>query len=176
MNSSYQLGYNTATTRTSPVIIDSGTNYSEVIAGQYFTCGITAAGVLKCWGANATGQLGDGTTVNKPTPTVIDSGVNFSKIFTNSYSNNVCGITTAGVLKCWGENSSYQLANNSNSYSNVPIVIDSGVVYNTLSISTWTICGLTNTGLTKCWGDVATGKTIDKQYTSVPRYLPILRQ
>ena len=38
-------------------------------AGWAHTCGKTAAGVLYCWGLNASGQLGDGTQVDRLTPT-----------------------------------------------------------------------------------------------------------
>ncbi|NCV80111.1 MAG: hypothetical protein EBW25_04935, partial [Actinobacteria bacterium] len=60
INDNGQLGDGTTTQRNSPVVIDSGTSYSQISAGNSYTCGITTARVLKCWGYNYYGHLGDG--------------------------------------------------------------------------------------------------------------------
>lgn len=39
----------------------NGMEFSGIAAGTDFTCGLTFAGELYCWGANGRGQLGDGT-------------------------------------------------------------------------------------------------------------------
>ena len=109
INSNGQLGDGTTTDRTSPVIIDAGTNYSLISANNGHTCGITTAGVLKCWGLNSDAQLGDGTTTQRTTPVIIDTGNNYSMISVGFY--HTCGITTVGVLKCWGINSSLWVFN-----------------------------------------------------------------
>jgi alpha-tubulin suppressor-like RCC1 family protein len=57
-----QLGDETRTGRSRPVLVAGGVQFTIVDAGSFHTCGVTAAGVAYCWGANSSGQLGDGTT------------------------------------------------------------------------------------------------------------------
>src|SRR5213593_1262657 len=63
-NGSGQLGDGTKTDQSSPVLVlaPAGVSFKAVTAGTAQTCGVTAAGVAYCWGANGSGQLGDGTT------------------------------------------------------------------------------------------------------------------
>lgn len=56
-----QYGDGTYNSSTSPVVLHSGTKYSDISVGGLFTCGITTAGQLRCWGVNWDGELGDGT-------------------------------------------------------------------------------------------------------------------
>jgi alpha-tubulin suppressor-like RCC1 family protein len=65
------VGNNTLNDVSTPVVIDSGVNYSSVSAGQSHTCGITTAGVLKCWGSLEFGLLGDGRFQSWKFPTPI---------------------------------------------------------------------------------------------------------
>jgi alpha-tubulin suppressor-like RCC1 family protein len=57
-NSWGQLGNGTRDFSLLPTVIDSGTAYTSVSAGENHTCGITTAGTLKCWGENSSAQLG----------------------------------------------------------------------------------------------------------------------
>jgi len=157
-NSYGQVGDGTTTTRTTPVVIDSGTSYISVAQSGSTTCGVTSAGELKCWGYNLYGQVGDGTTTNRTTPTVIDSGVSYTShiIFGSAHA---CGITSSGVLKCWGSNSSYQLGDGTTTNRLTPTLIDSGVTYSEVSASMTNSCGITTAGILKCWGGANFGST-----------------
>lgn len=99
VNFNGSVGDGTTTTRTSPVAI-AGT-YLKIGMRSVVTCAITNTNALKCWGRNYKGAVGDGTTVlNKTSPVTIDSGVSYTEILPSASGS--CGITTSGILKCWG--------------------------------------------------------------------------
>ena len=148
----------------SPFTVDSANTYSEVAAGYEHTCGITTAGVLKCWGLNSSGQLGDGTAIAKTSPTVIDSGTSYVKVAAGQ--SHTCAITSAGVLKCWGANTNGQLGTGNNTGSNVPVVIDTGIQYLRVATRRTHTCGITTANVLKCWGLNLGGRLGDGTTTS----------
>ncbi len=56
-----------------PVITDgtdlTGTNVGSLASGYKYTCAMTTAGRVSCWGRNDSGQLGDGSTGRRDVPT-----------------------------------------------------------------------------------------------------------
>lgn len=158
-NSAGQLGDGTtAGPRLSAVEIDPGVTYSWIAAGEDNTCGVTSAGVLKCWGANGSGQVGDGTTVTKNSPTVVDSGVSYAKVSVATSGYHACAVTSAGVLKCWGNNGSGRLGKGDTVSSSVPVVIDAGTAYGEIAAGGGHTCAITTGGELKCWGANGDGR------------------
>jgi hypothetical protein len=121
-----QLG--NGTTTSSPVAVDvaslsggivaisaGGGRPANAMAGS-FTCALTTAGGVKCWGANHQGQVGDGTQTDRLTPfdvAGLTSGV--AQISTGGMPfllshlsegamAHACVVPSAGGLKCWGSN------------------------------------------------------------------------
>jgi len=43
----------------------------QLVAGSQHACALFADGVVKCWGANASGQLGDGSRIDRSVPTKV---------------------------------------------------------------------------------------------------------
>ena len=76
-------------------------------AGDYHTCGLTAAGAAYCWGLNVYGQLGDGTTTDQVSPGLVAGGVRFAAVSAGFF--HTCGVTAAGAGYCWGANGDGQL-------------------------------------------------------------------
>jgi len=70
MNDSGQLGPAAASPMNLVPVEVSGLPAAAIAvsAGGSFTCAITSAGAIICWGDNASGQLGNGTTTGGPTP------------------------------------------------------------------------------------------------------------
>lgn len=53
--------------QSAPVPVSGGHVFTQLAAGPYATCGVTASGIY-CWGSNSYGNLGDGTTLPRNTP------------------------------------------------------------------------------------------------------------
>ena len=116
-----QLGDGTTDDRSTPVDVlglDSGV--VEVVTGYTYTCALMATGGVKCWGYNEFGRLGDGTTTHRWTPVdVVGLGSGMAAV--SAGHNHACALTTAGGVKCWGENRYGQLGDGRIAWSAVPI-------------------------------------------------------
>lgn len=66
-----ELGDGTTNSRLTPVAVTGGLLFTQLSAGNAFTCGITADGTGYCWGYNGLGSLGDGTTTSRRVPTPV---------------------------------------------------------------------------------------------------------
>jgi len=148
-----QLGIGSVASSLTPVeAIGLSSGVSAISAGSLYTCAVTTAGGIKCWGDNFTGQLGDGSTTSRSVPmdvSSLSSGV--SSVSTGNY--HTCTVTTAGGVKCWGDNFSGQLGDGSTNTSSVPVDVtglSSGV--SSVSAGGNHTCAVTTAGAVKCWG------------------------
>lgn len=109
-NSFGQTGNGNTANQLSPVSVIglSGVVLSLSLQAQS-TCALIAGGSVECWGINDwKGGLGDGTTTNRLSPTQVGGLTNgISAISTGHYYG--CALSSAGSLKCWGDNQNWQL-------------------------------------------------------------------
>jgi len=132
---------------TTPTEIQGGHSFVSVTAGWYHSCALTAAGEAWCWGRNAYGELGRGTADGAfySVPERVSGGLTFSKLVAGGA--NSCGITTGGLLYCWGR----EPGNDWQIQSAVPVPVSTTRRYKNVSAH-YGSCAVAEDGALYCWG------------------------
>jgi alpha-tubulin suppressor-like RCC1 family protein len=125
---------------------------TAVAAGKLHTCAITAAGAVKCWGAGGSGQLGNGTRSDSARPVQV-AGLTSGVVAIASGATHTCALTSAGAVKCWGDNSTGQLGTGTTASALKPVQV-AGLTRGVKAIAAGTsfTCAITGSGAAKCWG------------------------
>jgi hypothetical protein len=85
--------------------VDGELPFSRLVAGAYHTCGITAAGALRCWGSDVSGELRgragdrciDGPCALRPVRLAASGVADVAAGF-----GLTCMRRRDGVMRCWG--------------------------------------------------------------------------
>lgn len=141
---------------TTPVLVSGGHTWEMLTAGDAFTCGITTAGALYCWGYGDTGALGNGTRGDYSTPQPVQ-GDQLWRYVTAGDAHS-CGITTSGSAYCWGYANAGQLGDGETRsgdgvYQVSPVPVSGGHSWSSLSAGGLFTCGVTTSSTGYCWGD-----------------------
>ena len=164
-----QLGDGTTTQRTTPTLVSGGHKWKSMRdrGGGHSNCGITTADDGYCWGRNAYGQLGDNTTTQRTTPTLVLGGHKWQslRIFAGGIParGNACGVTTAGVGYCWGDNGFGQIGDGTTTMRKTPTLVSGGHTWKSpFVMSLWNyVCGITTGDDGYCWGRNSWGELGD---------------
>lgn len=171
-NWSGQLGNGSTTDSLVPVdVVGLSTGVVAVAAGENFTCALTAAGAVKCWGLNEQGQLGNASTTSSDLP-VNTTGLSSGVLAIFSGGEHTCALGSGGVLKCWGFNLYGQLGNGSTTNGLVPadvLGLPNGVVNVAASVDH--TCAVTSASTVACWGSNVYGQLGDG--TTTDSFVPV---
>jgi hypothetical protein len=145
----------------------------QMALGDNFGCSLTN-GMVKCWGQNAILGLGiDSTTgggyygnVGSETisnQTAVDLGSNFTPIKIAAGSNHICALSSAGYVKCWGNDqygktgmgvggSTSYTGDATNEMGDYLTIVPIGEQVQDIALGLHHTCALTISGQVKCWG------------------------
>lgn len=155
-----------------PREVSGGLTFSQVSVGAAHMCGLTTAGDAWCWGYNAYGQLGTGNTAWASTPVpVLTGGRQFTALVAsagNIIFGHTCGVDAAGVMSCWGANSTGQLGVETVDEScgtrmhmrpctTTPVDVATSLDVASMDLGVEYTCALTTQGRAYCWGSNAYG-------------------
>lgn len=138
--------------------------FASIYAGDYDTCGLTAAGEAWCWGRNTRGEIGvppatqqcmavDGTSTPCVTTPTRVAGIPPLTSMSLGFANT-CGLAVDGSVWCWGENSAGQLGLGSADTSvHAPgSQVIGGNTFVAITSGQSNSCGIRNDGAVLCWG------------------------
>ena len=137
----------------------------KIVAGHLFSCALTAAGGVKCWGSNSGGELGDGTNQSRSTPVQV-IGLESGVVSLAAGGNHVCALTSAGGVLCWGYNYAGEIGDGTGQSHSTPVQV-SGLTSGVTAITAGDnhTCALTSAGGVKCWGLNSSGQLGNGAYT-----------
>jgi len=154
-----QLGNGSTLQSSVPVDVTGlSSGVTAMAASTEFACARTSAGGVKCWGANPAGQLGNGTTADSSVPVDV-VGLQSGVTAVATGDRHACALTSAGGVKCWGQNFDGELGDGSTTGSLAPVDVvglSSGVVR--IAAGYRHTCAVKASGAIECWGDNAYGQ------------------
>lgn len=169
------------------VLLPSSVLVRHIAAGMEHTCAAGLDGRAYCWGNGGAGQLGNSATGHSLTPVAasLASSLNGKRVqlvaAANGYS---CGLTTDGMLHCWGDNAHGRLGNNTTSASSVAVAVTPTVPKEALSkrivqeISQGqggSTCAILFDGWAYCWGANNAGQLGNGTTTFAQQPTPVSR-
>lgn len=136
-----------------PTTVETTLRFTSLAAGSDFTCGVSTAASVYCWGRNEPyGQLGTGSIEpwSSMRPLAVANASSFAKVFAGY--NHACALDSTGAAYCWGRNFDGQLGDGSTTDRWSPVRTGGSLRFTSLSLGVWHTCGIATDGYAYCWG------------------------
>ncbi len=143
-----------------PVPVAGSATFASLSVGGAHVCGLTADGIAYCWGSNASGETGTGAVSQSvPVPTPVQTTLRFTQISAEGvgpFANSTCGLSNAGEVWCWGDNSFAKLGDGTTTSSAVPVRVQSNLTFSAVHTGFFHSCAMSTAGELWCWGEQET--------------------
>jgi alpha-tubulin suppressor-like RCC1 family protein len=164
------LGDGTTISSATPVdVVGLQRDVIAVAAGDRFSCALTAARAVSCWGNNNHGQIGDGTTTNRLAPVAV-VGLDRDVATIAARGEHACALRDGRML-CWGGNVDGQLGDGTVTDRNEPVQVTGLEGVRSIATGGEHTCAIVTGGRLLCWGWNVRGQLGDASTTD--RYLPV---
>jgi Regulator of chromosome condensation (RCC1) repeat len=163
-----------------PTLVAGASGFTAVATSGYlfdfqtprdFSCGLTTAGEVDCWGT------GFGDALH---PTSVVSGIALSSFSQRDVfalplygAFNACGLTASGEAYCWGDNSYGEAGTGSLGGAPSLAPVMGGLTFTSISAGSTHSCALTAAGAAYCWGDNSAGEIGDGTTTQRLQPTPV---
>jgi alpha-tubulin suppressor-like RCC1 family protein len=170
-NGQGRLGDDTATNRSSPVVISGFLDWCQVSAGNEHSLAVRQNGTAWAWGNNLCGRLGDDTTVQKSSPVqVVGDFTDWRQVSAGGAFS--LGTRQNGTAWAWGCNSSGQLGNNDTLSRSSPVSVVGGFTdWCQVSAGCYHSLGTRQNGTAWAWGAGGNGRLGDN--TTINKSSPV---
>jgi alpha-tubulin suppressor-like RCC1 family protein len=145
-----------------------------VVAGDAFSCRVTAAGIVHCWGSDDQGALGDGVGVNRgdgpgemgSALADVDLGAGRSVVSLSTFDSFTCALLDDASIKCWGEaapgyGDSADRGDQPSTEMGTSlsaIALGTGRTAKSVAVGSGHACAVLDDATLKCWGDNTHGQ------------------
>ncbi|MFL5619068.1 MAG: trypsin-like peptidase domain-containing protein [Gemmatimonadaceae bacterium] len=154
-----ELGSGARAASPSPAPVSTPLRFASVSTGSTFACALTTDGRAYCWGNAGFEDEGravvPGDRMARRLPAAVAGNLTFASL--SAGGDHACGVTTAGVAYCWGDNEHGQLGDGTTTMREAPVRVATDLRFRSVSAGLLHSCGLATDGRVYCWGNNAWG-------------------
>lgn len=138
----------------------------QMALGDGFSCYLSSAGKVRCWGFNVVGQLGSGEERFNLLDALQSKEIAFEEraLEITAGLSHACARFTSGRMKCWGSNGVGQLGTGNNvdvrDAAKAPFLVLPGKAKK-ISANGFNTCIILHTEKIACWGNNSLGLDIN---------------